>query len=99
MAGIRDVRCRARPGGRRGDSLSKPGPRSQKRAPRAVAPEKEFESIIPEILEEMKQDKVFQDTKDRMRLGQAELTAREARARERLLQDMGVPPWEAKMKV
>ena len=63
-------------------------------------PPQAYASMIPDTLEEMEQDADFQDTLQRMQqFSQQELTAREAAKRERILQDLGVPPWKAVMKV
>jgi hypothetical protein len=56
--------------------------------------------MIPETLRDLDRDPDFQDAQLRMeQLGQQEITAREARQREQVLQDLGVPPWLSIMKV
>ena len=57
-------------------------------------------SLIPETLEEMDRDEDFQATQQLMeQLTQREITAREARKREKVLKDLGVPSWLSMMQV
>ena len=98
-----------RPSCRRSGVARQPAPKRQnshkgahpRAATRATsAPETATTSLIPETIEQMQNDVDFQETQERMaRLSQKEVTAREAKKREAVLHDLGVPPWLSVMKV
>jgi hypothetical protein len=67
--------------------------------PLAVAPDKSFDSLIPEVLKEMEDGEDLKALQTRMESGQQELSRQEARERERLLQVIGVRNWAHVMKV